>query len=319
MAELLPVPYFHVVFTLPEDLRDLALRNKRVVYGLLMRTAWETLRDVGARRLKAQLAAIAILHTWGQALWRHPHGHFVVPGGGIGPDGRWRPSNPKYLLPVKRLKRVYRAKFLEALEKAHERGELAFSGRCAELERPGHFAELLRRCARKSWVVYTKRPFASPRAVLQYVGNYTHRVAISNSRIVRADEETVTFRWRDYADGGTEAKPSRAQQDVALARGGRRQKEMTLRVEDFLRRFLMHVLPRGFVKIRFFGWMAHPVKEENLRRLREQFGTRPPRPKAEENAAPFCPHCGGTRVVIVRMLAPIRAVRPRSVRIDDTS
>lgn len=240
------------------------------------------------------------IHTWGQALWHHPHAHFVVPGGGIGEDGRWRPTNPKYLLAVKRLKRVYRAKFLAALERAQRRGELEFPGRCAELERPGHFDELLRRCARQSWVVHTKRPFASPRAVLEYVGNYTHRVAISNNRIVRADEESVTFRRRDYADGG-------------------REKEMTLRAEDFLRRFLMHVLPRGFVKIRFFGWMAHPVKEENLRRLREQFGARPPRPRAEEKAAPFCPHCGGARVVVVGVLAPIRAARPRPVRIDDTS
>lgn len=300
MEELLPVPYFHVVFTLPEDLRDLALRNKRVLYGLLMRVAWETLRDVGERRLAARLGAIAILHTWGQALWHHPHAHFVVPGGGIGADGRWRPSNPRYLLPVKRLKEVFRGKFLSALEQAWKRGELGFSGRCAELERPGYFAELLARCARKSWVVFAKRPFASPEAVLRYVGNYTHRVAISNRRIVRADEESVTFLWKDYADGG-------------------RQKEMTLRAEEFLRRFLLHVLPRGFVKIRFFGWMAHPVKKENLKRLREQFGAQPPRPRAEEKTMPHCPHCGSTRIVIVGVAPPIRRCDPASVRIDDTS
>jgi len=296
MAELVPVPYFHVVFTMPQELRALALRNKRVVYGILMRMAWETLRDAGQTNLNVALGGFAILHTWGQDLCHHPHAHFVLPGGGIGPDGKWKTSKPKYLLPVEKLKIIYRGKFLQALEKAKRDGELEFSGRCEDLARPGNFAELLRQSSRKAWVVFTKKPFANPEAVLRYVGNYTHRVAISNRRILRADDETVTFMRKDYADGG-------------------KQKPMTLPIEGFLRRFLMHVLPKGFVKIRFFGWMAHPVKEKNIWRIREQLGGKLPIPTAPKETMIACRHCGSVRIAVVGIIPPRKA----SDRINDTS
>lgn len=300
MEELLPVPYFHVVFTLPEDLRALALRNKCVVYGILLRMAWETLRDAGRRQLKAELGAFAILHTWGQSLVHHPHAHFVVPGGGIGEAGQWRAAKPKYLLGVKALKVMYRGKFLEALDQAFRNGELEFSGKCEKLARPGYFAELLRNCSRKEWVVYTKKPFANPEAVLRYVGNYTHRVAISNNRIISADDETVTFRRKDYADGG-------------------KQKPMTLPVEVFLRRFLTHVLPKGFVKIRFFGWMAHPVKEKNLWRIREQLGAKLFPPKELKEYVPACPHCGSVAIKTIAVLIPRRDEWRAVEKANDTS
>lgn len=290
VSELLPVPYFHVVFTLPSDFRDLALRNKRVVYGILMRAVWETLREVGNRRLKAELAAILLLHTWGQDVCLHPHVHGIVPGGGIDKDGRWKSTNAKYLLNLKVLKEVYRAKFLEALERAWKKGDLEFSGKCEELAKPGYFEELLRQGAKKKWVIKIKRPFASPQAVIRYLGNYTHRVAISNSRIVSADDKTVTFRWKDYADRN-------------------KQKKMTLPIETFFRRIMMHVLPKGFVKIRHQGWMAHPVKKKNLAKLRDYFGVRQ-RPEPEQKKhEPTCPKCGSKRIEIVEVIQPRRRAR----------
>lgn len=289
MSETLPVPYFHVVFTLMSDLRDLALRNKRVVYGILMRAAWETLRDLGMSRLKARMAAIMILHTWGQSLGHHPHVHMVVPGGGIDETGRWRSTNERYLLNVAAMKETFRAKVLGALERAWKKGELKFSGRCEELGRPGYFEELLRHCSRKTWVVKVRRPFASPRIVLRYLGNYTHRVAISNHRIVKDGPEGVTFRWKDYADGG-------------------RRKLMTLPHAQFFRRFLMHVLPKGFVRIRFQGWMAHPVIKRNVEMLRKQFGVRA-RKKEAVPRGPTCKKCGSRRLEVVEEIKPTNRLR----------
>jgi hypothetical protein len=296
--DLLPVPYFHVVFTLPEELRALALRNKVAVYGILMRTAWETLRDVGRSKLKAELGAFGILHTWGQAQVHHPHAHFVVPSGGLCETG-WRRGRADYLLPVKALRRTFRGKFLAALDRAYARHELEFSGRCEEYSSPTAFAELLRLVAQKRWVVRVKKPFGGPKMVLRYLGNYTHRVAISNNRILHADEKNVTFLWKDYADGS-------------------KKKTMTLATREFLRRFLLHALPKGFVKIRHFGFLAHPVKKKRLAEVRRLLGARSaaPKPPAEKAAyVPRCLHCGSTEIIVVGVLAPMPFRKP----IEDTS
>jgi hypothetical protein len=252
-AQLLPVPYFHVVFTLPEGIASIAWQNKKVVYNILFCAASETLRRIAAdpQHLGAHIGFLAVLHTWGQNLLFHPHLHCVVPGGGLSPDRqRWIPSRKRFFLPVRVLSRLFRGLFLHYLQKAYSAGKLKFHGSLQELSDPGNFDAFLQRCRKPEWVVYSKPPFGGPDQVLDYLGRYTHRVAISNHRLVSLTDGKVTFRWRDYKDGN-------------------KQKVMTLDALEFIRRFLMHVLPHGFVRIRHYGFLANPCCEKNLSLCRQ--------------------------------------------------
>jgi putative transposase/transposase-like zinc-binding protein len=247
-AELLPVEYFHVVFTLPEQLSSLALQNKRMVYGLLFRAASQTLLEIAAdpKRLGATIGFLSVLHTWGQALQHHPHLHCVIPGGGLSPDrSRWVSCRKGFFLPVKVLSRLFRGKFVAYLREANEQRRLVFHGQSKHLAEDHHFASLLNEVSKLEWVVYAKPPFGGPVQVLKYLARYTHRVAISNQRLVALSEGVVTFRWKDYADGNAV-------------------KEMTLDVREFTRRFLLHILPRAFVRIRHYGLLANRCRSERL-------------------------------------------------------
>src|SRR5882724_2426807 len=246
--DLLPVEYFHVVFTPPEQLGAVALQNKRLIYGLLFRAASETLVQIAAdqRHLGAEIGLLAVLHTWGQALQHHPHLHCVIPGGGLSPDqSRWVSCRKGFFLPVKVLSRLFRGKFVAYLRAANEQGRLVFHGQSKHLAEGNHFASLLKAVSKLEWVVYAKPPFGGPVQVLKYLARYTHRVAISNQRLVALSEGEVTFRWKDYADGNAV-------------------KEMTLGVREFTRRFLLHILPRGFVRIRHYGFLANRCRSERL-------------------------------------------------------
>jgi Putative transposase/Transposase zinc-binding domain len=239
--ELLPTPYVHVVFTLPRELAPLALQNKKVIYDLLFRTSAETLLEVARdpRHLSAQIGFFSVLHTWNQKLQHHPHVHCVLPAGGLSADhGRWIRSRRSFFLPVKVLSRVFRGKFVQALKRAFSEGQLGFHGTLKLLAQPKIFSAWLRQLFRNDWVVYAKRPFGGPEHVLRYLGAYTHRVAISNHRLVALADGKVTFRWRDSAHKN-------------------KKRLITMPVEEFLRRFLLHVLPRGFVRIRNFGFLAN--------------------------------------------------------------
>src|SRR5664279_14077 len=239
-AELLPVPYFHVVFTLPAQLAEIAFQNKAVVYDILMRTAAETLRTIAAdpTHLGAEIGLIAVLHTWGQNLHHHPHIHCIVPGGGISPDAtRWTACRPGFFLPVKVLSKLFRRLFLNQLDAAFQAGRLSFFSALTMVAEPRNFVRLLAKLRGIDWVVYAKRPFGGPEQVLAYLGRYTHRVAIANSRLVKLEDGHVSFRWRDY-------------RQEAL------NKVMTLPAEEFIRRFLLHTLPDGFQRIRHYGFLA---------------------------------------------------------------
>jgi hypothetical protein len=293
---LLPVEYHHVVFTLPAELSDLALANRRVLYDLLFQAAAATLRVVAAnpKRLGAMLGVLLVLHTWGQTLQHHPHVHGVVTGGGLScnADGvvdaapRWRSCRPGFLLPVRVLSRVFRAKFLDGLRTALAQGKLVFPGRLAAWNTPGAFAALRATLGGKEWVVYSKPPFGGPAQVLKYLARYTHRVALSNSRLAALENGRVTFRYNDYADG-------------------RRHKTMTLSAEEFLRRFLQHVLPKGFVKVRHYGLLANRCREQRLPLCRRLLLPATVATKAagaatgciEPAPRPCCPWCGGERIV----------------------
>jgi hypothetical protein len=248
-GELLPVAYFHVVFTLPHVLNPLIRANKKQLYELLFRSVSETLKEVGARRLRgAEMGFTAVLHTWGQKLTEHPHLHLIVPAGGLSPDRKsWVPTPANYLLPLKVLAEVFRGKFLSRLEQM--RAELTYPAAIGELKDPGRFKNLLIKSAEKPWVVYAKRPFAGPKAVLNYLGNYTHRIAISNFRILKCENDHVHFRYRDYKTGET--------------------KIMALHAKEFLRRFLLHVLPSRFVRMRHYGLLGSRSKQDKLARSRE--------------------------------------------------
>lgn len=264
-AELLPVPYFHVVFTLPETLGPLALQNPAVVYDVLFRAVGETLLEVGAhpKRLGARIGFLAVLHTWGQNLMHHPHVHCVVPAGGLSPDGTaWVPGREDFFLPVRVLSRVFRGKFIAMLKQAIRRGRLEYHGSLAALADPEARERLLDQAVRHDWVVYAKRPFGGPEAVLKYLARYTHRVAISNRRLLRLDNGQVTFSWKDYAHGN-------------------RQSTMTVTAVEFIRRFLLHVLPSGFMKIRYYGFLANRCRTENLAHCRELLG-HSPTPKEDD-------------------------------------
>jgi hypothetical protein len=256
LERLLPVSYFHVVFTLPEQLQPLGLKNRRVLYDLLFRAASETLLKLAAdpRRLGAQVGFTAVLHTWGQNLLFHPHLHCVVTGGGLSPDRqRWIAGREDYFLPVRVLGQMFRGKFLAGLKSAYEAGELTLSGSMETLRKPGEFRRFLGTLYRQRWVVYAKPPFGGAEQVYRYLGRYTHRVAISNSRLVSLNQGRVTFRYKDYADGA-------------------RRKEMTLDAEEFIRRFLLHVLPKGFVRIRHYGLLAGRNVDTKLAECRRLLG-----------------------------------------------
>ena len=301
IADLLPVPYFHVVFTLPHLLGPLALQNKRVVYGILFRAVSETLLEVAAdpKRLGAKIGFLAVLHTWGQNLLHHPHLHCVVPGGGLSPDQtRWIPSRPQFLFPVRVLSRVFRGKFLTFLRSAFRQGKLQFHGELANLPLAAGFDKLIDQAHRCEWVVYTKRPFANPDRVVAYLARYTHRVAISNHRIVSIAGDQVQFRWKDYAHGN-------------------KQKTMTLNAVEFLRRFFLHVLPKGFVRIRSFGFLANRQRTKLLPICRNLLSNpaaadlvpslgKPSR-VTDDNLDPMpkCPACGNGHLRIVEHLSPL--------------
>jgi hypothetical protein len=298
-ADLLPVDYYHVVFTLPAPISDIAYFNKAVVYGLLFDIAAETLTTIAAdpKHLGAQVGVTLVLHTWGSTLTHHPHVHCIVPGGGLSPDGqRWVSCKPGFFLSVRVLSRLFRRRFLEALGEAHALGKLRFFGDRAGLADLKAFAQWLSPLRQCEWVVYAKRPFAGPEAVLAYLSRYTHRVAIANSRLVALDERGVTFRWKDYRDKGNPDKP--------------RHKTMTLSADEFMRRFLLHVLPGGFHRIRHFGLIANHGRKEKLARARELLGVAPvvvttqaSQAAAETQAKEvrptfFCAHCGVAMVVL---------------------
>jgi hypothetical protein len=305
-ADLLPAGYFHLVFTLPAEIGGIAYQNKTVVYDLLFRAAAETLLTIAAdpKHLGARIGTTAVLHTWGSAMTHHPHVHMIVPGGGISLDGtRWVPCRPSFLLPVRVLSRLFRRFFLAGLAEAHAAGRLAFFGDLDSLCDRTIFAAHLAPLWRKNWFVYAKTPFAGPEAVLAYLARYTHRVAISNSRLVRLDESGVTFHYKDYR------RDERA-----------RYRTMTLAPGEFIRRFLLHVLPKGFHRIRHYGLLASAGCKANIARARELIAVPvPPDPPAENDNTdqatgaatdrrPPCPCCGG-RMIIVEIFE--RGAAPR--------
>jgi len=291
--ELLPSPYAHVVFTLPQQLAPLALQNKKIIYDLLLRASAETLLEVARnpRRLGAEIGFFSVLHTWNQKLQIHPHVHGVVPAGGLSLDHtRWIPSRPRFFLPRPVLRRVFRGKFVAGLKSAFQHQQLHFCGDLALLAQPKTFASWLRPLFRKNWVVYCKPPFGGPEYVLQYLGRYTHRVAISNYRLISLADGQVTFRWRDSAHHNE-------------------QKVMSLSLDEFLCRFLLHVLPKGFVRIRHFGFLANRRRATLLPLCRQALAVVQPQTQPEASTAKetrplwLCPKCGAPMVVIERLTA----------------
>jgi hypothetical protein len=292
-ADLLPVDYYHVVFTLPAPLSALAYTNKELMYGLLFDVAADTLRTIAAdpKHLGARIGLTLVLHTWGSALTHHPHVHGIVPGGGLALDAdRWVPCRPGFFLPVRVLSRLFRRRFLEALSAAHGRGQLQCFGEFAHLADAVAFATWLAPLHQCEWVVYAKRPFAGPQAVLAYLSRYTHRVAISNSRLLALDERGVTFRWKDYR-----------------AEGRTRHKIMTLTTQEFMRRFLLHVLPSGFHRIRHYGLLAHAHRRHNIATARALLqgpapgGPLNPDTRNTKSSRPptfLCRHCGAPMLII---------------------
>jgi hypothetical protein len=287
-ADLLPVGYFHVVFTLPAEVADVAFHNKAMVYDLLFRAASETMLTIAAdpQHLGARTGITAVLHTWGSAMTHHPHVHMIVPGGGIALDGkRWVSSRPAFLLPVRVLGRLFRRLFLARLLALHDAGRLAFFGSMAHLAERRAFLRHLAPVRKKRWVVYAKPPFAGPEAVLAYLSRYTHRVAISSRRLIAFEEAGVTFRYKDYRRDGAD-----------------RQRVMTLATDEFIRRFLLHVLPRGFHRIRHYGLLAGGSRKTSLALARELLNVAPPpeddTPEEPADVRPPCPCCGGRMIVI---------------------
>jgi hypothetical protein len=313
-ADLLPIPYFHVVFTLPEALRGIAHQNKAIVYDLMFKTVAETLLTIAAdpKHLGAKIGITAVLHTWGSSLVHHPHIHCIVTGGGLRPAQGLRPADTdqkdewaacrnNFFLPVKVLGARFRNRFLQALRTAHNQGDLQFFGEQKILQDPGWFDEHLRTLKKIDWIVYAKKPFAGPEAVLTYLSRYTHRIAISNRRLVAFDDRGVTFRYKDYRDGKT------------------RWKSMTLRTDEFIRRFLQHVLPKGFHRIRHYGLFANAQRNNNLDCARALLMPPPieQKPDSEANAndgnedplcAFTCRQCGAP-MIVVEVLIPQHAPR----------
>jgi hypothetical protein len=287
-ADLLPVGYFHIVFTLPAEIADIAWQNKAVVYDLLFRAAAETMLTIAAdpKHLGARIGITAVLHTWGSALTHHPHVHMIVPGGGIARDGmRWISSRPAFLLPVRVLGKLFRRLFLTRLLALFDAGKLGFFGTMAGLATRKAFLRHLAPLRSKRWVAYAKPPFAGPQAVLAYLSRYTHRVAISNRRLIAFDEAGVTFRYKDYRRDGQE-----------------RQQVMSLTTDEFIRRFLIHVLPRGFHRIRHYGLLASSARKDSLALARKLLGVPAlaisPEPDEPPDNRPPCPCCGGHMTII---------------------
>jgi hypothetical protein len=316
-AELLPVPYYHVVFTLPGQIADIAYHNKAVIYDILFRASAETAVTIAAdpKRLGARIGITAVLHTWGSAMTHHPHIHMIVPGGGLSDDGsRWVSCRPNFFLPVRVLSRLFRRLFLEQLVAAHEAGRLQFFGALAELADTTAFAAFLAPLQRTEWVVYSKKPFGGPEAVLAYLSRYTHRIAISNRRLIAVDETGVTFKYKDYRIEGPE-----------------RHKTMTLATGEFIRRFLIHVLPKDFHRIRHYGLFANGNRAESIARTGELLAMPAPH-KQPETTAPSqpdqpcvlprpCPCCGGRMIIIETFARGCKpkhrpAPQPPMIRID---
>ena len=306
--EVLDVPYVHVVFTLPHLLSPLSLQNPRLLYSVLFRTVVQTLQDIAGdpKHLGAEIGGLAVLHTWGQQLHHHPHLHCVLPAGGLAPDRtRWLPCRPHFFLPVKVLSRRFRRLFLDALEHAARRGDLTLSGRCQDLAAPQPWQHFLGTLWRTEWVVYAKKPLRTPQHVLQYLARYTHRVAISNQRLVALEQGKVTFRWKDYKQGNA----------IRL---------LTLDAVEFIRRFLLHVLPRGFQRIRHFGFLAHRVRQAKLAVCRALLP--PPAgvpaalhleaetPQVQDDPGLVCPACQRGRMYWVETLRPQPAPGARDRR-----
>jgi len=294
--DLLPVEYFHIVFTLPAEVARIAYWNKKAVYDLLFKASAETVTTIAAdpRRLGARVGMTSVLHTWGSALTHHPHIHMIVPGGGLSPDGaRWVPCRPGFFQHVRVLSRLFRRLFLEGLRALHRAGALVFFGDLAGLADAGAFAAWLAPFRKSEWVVYAKPPFGGPKAALAYLSRYTHRVAISNARLVSADAETVAFRWKDYR-----------------IKSGDRQKVMRLATGEFIRRFLIHALPDGLHRIRHYGLLASAQRKASIARVRSLLRAPQPTPKTPAGAetaraeiVPFtlrepCPCCGGPMRII---------------------
>jgi Putative transposase/Transposase zinc-binding domain len=316
-AELLPVPYFHVVFTLPAAIGDIAYQNKAVIYDLLFKASAETMLTIAAdpKHLGARIGITAVLHTWGSAMTHHPHIHMIVPGGGLAEDGRWVSCKPNFLLPVRVLSKLFRRLILEKLLAAHLAGALKFFGAHAALADPKAFAAFLAPLRNKRWFVYTKRPFAGPKAVLAYLSRYTHRVAISNRRLIACDGRRVTFKVKDYR-----------------VEGPGRDTTMTLDTGEFIRRFLIHVLPKGFHRIRHYGLFAGSNRAEKIAQVCKLLNSAPPAADASAKAqqtsqtdqvqplANPCPCCGGRMFIIETFEAGRRPrhqpTAPRAIRID---
>lgn len=300
-AELLPVPYFHLVFTLPDALDPIALGNPRVVYDLLLRCAADTVLEVAENpdHLGARTGVLAVLHTWGQALQFHPHVHCVVPGGGLSRDGTcWIGSRPDFFLPVRVLSRVFRGKFLAGLRAAYTDGRLRLSDRRGDEVAPGEFERLVSAAVGTDWVVYAKRPFGGPEVVLKYLARYTHRVAISDSRLLDIEDGLVRFRYKDYAHGN-------------------RKRVMSLSAREFVRRLLLHVLPTGFVRIRHYGILSNRHRHDDLASCRELLGGGPAAESGPEEAVEaaegaesitptrVCPNCGAGRMIVIAEFPPL--------------
>jgi hypothetical protein len=313
-AELLEVGYFHVVFTVPQEIADIAYQNKELVLGILFRVTAETLRTIAAdpKHLGAEIGFFAVLHSWGQNLQFHPHLHCVVPGGGLSRDGdRWVSCRrPDFFLPVRVLSSLFQRLFLEALQTVFDSGELRFFHSLEPLRQPMAFARHLAIAKAHDWVVYAKRPFAGPQQVLDYVGRYTHRVAISNNRLLDIEEGQVQFRWKDYRHGG-------------------QIKTMTLPADEFIRRFLMHVMPNGFHRIRYYGFLGNRYRNQKLAQCRRLLGMRiveqpadPPKPEKEYHeryeeltgrSLRQCPHCQQGQMAKVAILAKASLTFPRGI------
>ena len=301
-AELLDTQYFHVVFTVPEEIAAIAFQNRKVVYDILFRATSETLRTIAVdpKHLGAEIGFFAVLHSWGQNLMFHPHLHCVVPGGGLSPDGnRWIPCRKGFFLPVRALSRLFRRLFVESMEKAFDAGQLQFFSALEELRDPTAFRRLLGRVRSREWVVYAKKPFAGPQQVLDYVGRYTHRVAISNNRILNIEDGLVTFRYKDYRDGS-------------------QQRTMTLAADEFIRRFLLHVLPEGFHRIRYYGFFGARYRKEKLEQCRQLLGMVPREPESKMAELDYrdryqaltgsslweCPACHRGRMIVIGEIPP---------------
>ncbi len=312
-SELLEVGYFHVVFTVPQEVADIAYQNKELVLGILFRATAETLRTIAAdpKHLGAEIGFFAVLHTWGQNLQFHPHLHCVIPGGGLSPDGeRWVSCKPDFFLPIRVLSSLFQRLFLEALQATFDAGKLQFFHALESLREPLAFARHMAKAKAHDWVVYAKRPFAGPQQVLDYVGRYTHRVAISNNRLLAIEGDQVQFKWKDY-------------------RHGDQIKTMTLSADEFIRRFLLHVMPNGFHRIRYYGFLGNRYRGQKLAQCRRLLGMQtaerpadPPKPEKEYyeryeeltgRSLRQCPHCRQGQMVKVAILPKTSLTPPRGI------